>query len=123
VARHRDIVGSGCVKHVEGNVVVEEEKVLDTWEGYYDRLSNEELVWDKHSLSDVGRVSGPSDKISAAEVKAAMANMKNNKAAGLSVVVSEIWKALGRPVQSGLLTCAIQVLKLVRFRKTGVKFG
>jgi len=29
---------------VEGKVVVEEEKVLDTWKTYYGKLSNEEFV-------------------------------------------------------------------------------
>jgi len=54
----RDVVGSGCVIDVERKVAVKEEKVLNTWKAYYDKLiSNEEFVWDKHSLSDVGRVS------------------------------------------------------------------
>jgi len=35
------------------------------------------------------------------EVKAAIAKMKNNKAAGLSGVVSEMLKSSGRQVQSG----------------------
>jgi len=36
------------VKDVEGKVVVDEEEVLDTRKAYYDKLSNDELVWDKH---------------------------------------------------------------------------
>jgi len=65
------------------------------------------------------------EKISVAKVKAADAKMKNNTAAGLSGIISEILKALGeaspewmanvcnavvRPVQSGWLTCAMQLL-------------
>jgi len=40
-------------------------------------------------MSDVGRVSKPSEEILVAEVKAA-AKMNCNKAAGLSVVISEM---------------------------------
>jgi len=75
---------------VEGKVVDEEEKVLDTWKAHYDKPSNEEFVWDKHSLSDVGWVSGSSVKISVADVQAAMAKMKNYIAAGLRGIVSEM---------------------------------
>jgi len=39
-----------CVKDVEGKHVAEEAKVLDTWKTSYDKLSNEQFVWDKHSL-------------------------------------------------------------------------
>jgi len=38
----RAVVGCGCVKDVECKIVVEEEKVLDTWKAYYVKLSNEE---------------------------------------------------------------------------------
>jgi len=32
------------VKDVEGKAVIEEEKVVDNWKAYYDKLSNEEFV-------------------------------------------------------------------------------
>jgi len=83
----RDAVGSGCVKDVEDKAVFEEEKVLYTWKAYFKTIFNEDFVWDKHSLSDVDGVKGPSEKISVAEVKAAIAKMKINKASGLSGVV------------------------------------
>jgi len=121
VRQNRDVEGSGCVKDVEGKVVVKEEKVFDTWKTYNDNLTNEELVWDKHSLPDMGRASGPSEKISVTAVKPATAKKINNKAVSLSGFVSEILKASVRPVQSGWLTCVMQLLKMVRFRNTGVR--
>jgi len=117
IRQNRDVVGSGCVKNVEGKVAVAEEKALDIWKSYYDKLWNEELVWDTHSLSDVNRVSGPSEKKSVAEVKAAITKMKNGKAAGLSRVVSEMLKASGEAGPEWV-TCAVQLLIMVRFRKT-----
>jgi len=61
--QNRDVARSGRTKNVEGKVVVEEEKVLNTCKASYDKLSNEEIVWHKHSLLDVGRASGPSEKL------------------------------------------------------------
>jgi len=48
----------------------------------------------KNSLSDVGRVSGPSGKIiiSVAEVKAVIVTIKSNHVAGFSRIVSEMLK-------------------------------
>jgi len=45
VAQNKD-VRSGCVKDVKGRSVTEEEKVLDTWKALYEKLLNEEFVWD-----------------------------------------------------------------------------
>jgi len=52
-----------------------------------------------------------------------IAKGKNNKAVGLSGVVSEMLKASGRLIQSGWVKCALQLLKMVRFRMTGVRVG
>src|SRR5271163_4445121 len=43
VKKNRDVVGGGCVKDVDGKSVVEEEKLLEVWRRYYDKLSNEEF--------------------------------------------------------------------------------
>jgi len=58
---------------VEGKGVVGEG--LDTWKPYSDKLSNEKFICYKHSLSDVGRVRGPSERILVADVKAAIAKI------------------------------------------------
>ena len=65
------------------------------WRAYYDKLSNEEFSWSKDSLAETSMVSGPSESISIKEVEAAIAKMKNNKAAGPSGVVADMVKAAG----------------------------
>jgi len=49
--------------------------------------------------------------------------MKNNKAAGLLWLFHKYWKLWGRPVLSGWLTCAMQLLKMLRSLKTGIRVG
>jgi len=58
----------------------------------------------------VVRVSEPHEKISVVEVKAAITQVKNNKAAGFSGVVSVMLKVSWRSVQSGWLTYSMQLL-------------
>ena len=36
-------MGGGCVKDTDGKIVVEEEKLMEVWRKYYDKLSNEEF--------------------------------------------------------------------------------
>ena len=93
--RNQDVTGGDCVKDAQGKVVVEEEKLLEIWRAYYDKLSNEEFAWDKETLTEAGKISGPCEKITVQEVKAAVAKMKNNKAVGPSGVVTEMLKAAG----------------------------
>ena len=95
VNRNKDVVGAGCVKDTDGNVVVDDEKLMEVWRAYYDKLSNEEFSWSKDSLAETSMVSGPSESISIKEVEAAIAKMKNNKAAGPSGVVADMVKAAG----------------------------
>ena len=95
VRKNRDVVGAGCVKDTAGRIVVEEDKLMEVWREYYDKLSNEEFAWDKDSLTNVGVVSGPCEKISVKEVKEAIAKMKSSKAAGPSGVVADMVKAAG----------------------------
>jgi len=65
-------VRSGCVKNVEGRVLIEEQ-VLDTCKHVMTRCK---MKTDRHCLSDVGRVRRPSEKISVADVTAPIAKMK-----------------------------------------------
>ena len=41
VRKNRDVVGAGCVKDNDGKIAVEEDKLLEVWREYYDRISNE----------------------------------------------------------------------------------
>jgi hypothetical protein len=95
VRKNGDVVGGGCVKDTDGKIVVEEEKLMEVWRKYYDKLSNEEFPWNKDVLVEVGAVNGPSEEISFEEVSAAVKKMKSNKAAGPSGVVADMLKAAG----------------------------
>ena len=44
------VVGEGCVKDCEGNIVVDQDDVKEVWRKYFDKLSNEEFVWDCNTL-------------------------------------------------------------------------
>jgi hypothetical protein len=100
VRKNRDVVGGGCVKDLDGKIIVEDDKLMEAWRAYYEKLSNEEFAWDKNTLTEVGVVSGPSEKITCEEVRTAMAKMKSNKAAGPTGVVADMLKASG---EAGLL--------------------
>ena len=56
-------------------IVVEEDKLTEVWRAHYDKISNEELTCDTGVLSNVSQVCGPSEKISALEVGAAIDKM------------------------------------------------
>src|SRR5260221_512039 len=100
VRKNRDVVGGGCVKDRDGKIVVEEEKIKEVWRDYFEKLLNEEFDWNKNSLEPVNAVSGPEERISTNEVRAAIAKMKIGKAAGPSGVVAEMVKAAG---EAGIL--------------------
>jgi len=62
VRKNRDVVGGGCVKDTDGKIVVEEERLMEVWRAYYDKLSNEEFPWIKDSLTEADAVSGLSGR-------------------------------------------------------------
>ena len=95
VRKNRDVVGAGCVKDNVGKIAVEEDKLLEVWKEYYDRIFNEEFSWDREGLTDVRPVFGPGEKISEEEVGAAISKMKLGKAGGPSGVVADMLKAAG----------------------------
>ena len=57
--------------------------------------SNEEFTWDREGLTNVSPVCGPSERILALEVDAAIGKMKQGKSGGPTGVVSEMLKAAG----------------------------
>ena len=95
VRNNRDVVGGGCVRRADGKIVVEEDEVLEVWRTYYEKLSNEEFQWNKETLPAADATEGPCEKITTAEVQAAIKKMKWSKAAGPSGVVSDMLKAAG----------------------------
>jgi len=61
----------------------------------------------------VGRVSGPREEILVAKVKAAVAMMKYNEAAGLLGVVSKKFESIGGGVQSRVCGLHVQFSCLI----------
>lgn len=95
VKKNRDVVGDGCMKGKDGEVVVDDAELMKVWKCYYEKLLNEEFDWDQTSLESVDAVSGPCEYISAEEVGAAIAKSKPGKAAGPSGIVVDMLKASG----------------------------
>ena len=95
VRKNKEVVGGGCVKDRKGKLVVDEEKIKETWRQYFEKLSNEEFDWDRASLDEEPAVSGPGEVITYQEVREAMAKMKCGKAAGPSGLITEMLKAAG----------------------------
>ena len=81
------------MKSSDGKIVVEEDKLKEVWRAHYDGISNEEFTWDREGLTNVSPVCGPSERISALKVGAAISKMKQGKSVGLTGVVSEMLKA------------------------------
>jgi hypothetical protein len=95
IRNNRDVVGEGCVKNGDQNIITDSEEIKQVWTDYYNKLLNEEFKWDRDSLPSVEAVCGPNDRFTESEVKVAMHEMKLGKAAGPSGVVAEMLKATG----------------------------
>src|SRR3989442_8443055 len=81
VGLNKDIAASGCVKGVDGRIVVEEEGIMQRRKEYYEQLLNEEFDWNKDNVGSIDvmhREEASVDErlISAAEVKLAIAKAK-----------------------------------------------
>jgi len=94
VGKNKEVVGGGCLKDCDGNIVVDEERIKQIWKSHFEKVSNEEFDWNKDSLSDEF-VSGPIEEITCKEIREAMKKMKSGKAAGPSGVYSEMLTATG----------------------------
>src|SRR6267154_2206710 len=97
VGLNKDITASGCVKGADGRTIVEEEKIMQRWKEYYERLLNEEFEWNKDSIGEINKEETLVEKrvISAAEVRVAISRAKSGKAAGPSGVAADMLKAAG----------------------------
>ena len=90
-----DVVGGGCIKDKHGKVVVEEEAIKVVWKEYYEKLLNEEFDWNKDTLEAVEPVSGASEIFTLEDIRRAMRQAKNGKAAGPSGVSADMLKMCG----------------------------
>src|SRR6267154_125457 len=97
VGLNKDITASGCVKGVDGRTIVAEEKIMQRWKEYYERLLNEKFEWNKDSIREINEVEASMDErvISAAEVRLAISKAKSGKAAGPPGVAADMLKAAG----------------------------
>src|SRR4029077_15392258 len=59
VKRNRDVDGGGYIKDCNGDIVVEQEKLLNVWREYFDKLLNEEFEWNRGGLVPREAVVGP----------------------------------------------------------------
>jgi hypothetical protein len=75
--------------------LIDEDELMDVWRTHYDKISNEEFAWNISGLTHVSPVWGPSERISALEVGAAIGKMEQSKSAGPTGVVAEMFKAAG----------------------------
>ena len=79
---------SGCVKGKDGTIIFEKDKVLDRWVEYVGDLFDD----DRPPKPEIAEGEGPA--ILQSEVKNALKEMRNNKAAGLDGIQAEMLKAL-----------------------------
>jgi hypothetical protein len=95
IRRNKDIVGDGCIKDCDGNVVVEQESIKEVWRKYFEKLLNEEFAWNRNGLTTENAVGKDAEEITVIEVRAAIAKMKMGKATGPSGIGAEMLKAAG----------------------------
>ena len=95
VRSNKDVVGSGSVKDRDGNIAVDDSRIKQVWKEYFEKLLNEEFKWNKDLLEDASPTSGPAERITEEEVRAAIAKTKVGKAAGPTGLVSEMLTASG----------------------------
>ena len=87
--RNRQDVGEvGIIKDENGNILIEEEKVMSRWKEYFSQLLNSENECE--DLENIPPVEGPIANISENEVENAIKKCKENEAAGKSVVTREM---------------------------------
>ena len=125
VGLNKDITASGCVKGVDGRTIVEEEKIMQRWKEYYERLLNEEFEWNKDSIREINEVEASVDErvISAAEVRLAISKAKSGKAAGPSGVAADMLKAAGESGVRWVTDICNEVVSSVKYRLIGKEVG
>jgi len=103
VRSNNDVVVSGSVKDREGDIAIYNSRIGQVWKDYFEKLLNEEFEWNKDILEDASQSSGPGERITDEEVRAAIAKAKVGKAAGPTGLVSEMSSASGE-IGASLLT-------------------
>ncbi|XP_059062170.1 uncharacterized protein LOC131854989 [Achroia grisella] len=81
-------------RNEDGETLLENDDIKARWKGYFNKLLNEENVWDD-ALKDVSVNIGVVNEISMDEVRKAVKSIKNGKAVGPDSIPVEVWKLLG----------------------------
>src|ERR1043165_4392887 len=104
---------SSSIKDSRGNLLTEPEEIRNRWKEYV------EVLYDKNgkpSVEDIGLeeenlveddYKGP--KILESEIRAAIKEMKQNKAAGVDEIPAEFWKVLGDEAMNELIGICCQM--------------
>ncbi|KAG7296805.1 hypothetical protein JYU34_020747 [Plutella xylostella] len=94
--RHKstlDIKYNKYIKNSKGDLLTSNDNINNRWEEYYKELLNEE--YPSEELPPIPPVQGPINIIHPAEIKTAIAKMKNHKSMGPDNVPADLWKKLG----------------------------
>jgi hypothetical protein len=92
---NQDVDGAQCLK-VNGSIITSESEKLQVWRNYFEKLLNEENVWDGDTDCELNVQDGGEDHIiKEEEVARALKRLKEGKAAGQSGIVAELLKGAG----------------------------
>ncbi|XP_037803562.1 uncharacterized protein LOC119597969 [Penaeus monodon] len=90
----KDIYQTKWIKNDEGNVLTNDEDILERWRLYFMKLMNEENPREAREEEQVGNP-GEVEAITEDEVRRALRKMKDGKAVGPDNLPIEAWKCLG----------------------------
>ena len=111
--RHRageDIAQVKLMKDCQGNVLADEECVLERWRDYFSELMNVENPRQERAVQDEAVVEDV-QLITKKEVRLAVSRMKNGKAVGPDEIPVEAWKCIGEPAVEMLTGLFNRLLK------------
>ena len=104
----KDVEGGKWIKGRNGRIGFSQEDRCKIRKEHMDRIMNKENAWD-HKV-DAAMVEGPVEKVSRKEVRETIRKMKQEKAAGLSEVTTEMIAAGGRIAEEVMLQLFQRVL-------------
>ena len=95
VKTNQDVIDEQCIGNDDVVSAVSDEDMKLDYKSYHEKLLNTVFAWDESSLSHTDTVSNIPLLIDKGVAKKLISKIKNGKVAELSVVVSEMVKAVG----------------------------
>ena len=92
----RDVQQVRIIKDEKGDVLTNEEDILERWRGYFEKLMNEENERERRTSPATEHVRDV-QRVSEEEVRKAIQGMKNGKAVGPDSIPVEAWKCVEEP--------------------------